>query len=98
MGTGREQIALTRFRPLLLNGKSRRSPSTASAMRVSEISGVSDLWRETLGDPSVCVAFLDGPPTPPMRVSDGRIWSTCTFLPFHAPASAVGLSGTVLTS
>ena len=60
MGTGRAQIELTRFSPLLLSGKSR-SPSPDSAMRVSEISGISDFWRESLGDPSVCVAFLDGP-------------------------------------
>ena len=61
MGTGRAQIELTRFSPLLLSRKSRRSPSPDSAMRVSEISGISDFWRESLGDPSVCVAFLDGP-------------------------------------
>ena len=49
MGTGRAHIELTRFCPLLLGGKSRRSPSSDSAMRVSEISGLGFLARESGG-------------------------------------------------
>lgn len=34
---------------------------TAFATRVAEILGLKELWAETLGDPRICVAVLDGP-------------------------------------
>ncbi len=39
-----------------------QSPTpTSEAVDVSEIPGLSALWEQTLGDPQVCVAVLDGP-------------------------------------
>ena len=35
--------------------------TTAEITDVSAISGLSELWAETLGDPRICIAVLDGP-------------------------------------
>ncbi|MBI3866035.1 MAG: PatA/PatG family cyanobactin maturation protease [Planctomycetia bacterium] len=32
-----------------------------AALNVSDISGLTDLWAHTLGDPRICIAVLDGP-------------------------------------
>src|SRR5688572_12287745 len=34
---------------------------TSSATDVAAIAGLSELWGETLGDPRICIAVLDGP-------------------------------------
>ncbi|MDQ3948486.1 MAG: PatA/PatG family cyanobactin maturation protease [Thermoproteota archaeon] len=37
------------------------SAISAHTTNVAEIEGIKELWAETLGDPSICVAILDGP-------------------------------------
>ena len=35
--------------------------SNASITNIEEITGLKELWAETLGDPRLCIAVLDGP-------------------------------------
>ena len=39
----------------------REGPAPGRAAALSEIPGLLELWAETLGDPHVCIAVLDGP-------------------------------------
>jgi cyanobactin maturation PatA/PatG family protease len=42
-------------------GSSNQPNPVAPDIRIEEIDGILELWRETLGDPNVCIAVLDGP-------------------------------------
>ena len=62
--------------------------ATATALDVTTIPGLKQLWGETLGDPRVCIAVLDGP----VDLSHPSLAAT-NLAQIGLPASGVSLSG-----
>jgi subtilisin family serine protease len=65
-----------------------------SAFNINEIPGLQELWAETLGDPNVCIAILDGPVDqshPSLAAANlTQIKTLASGAPNHGPASQHG--------
>src|SRR5262245_56451891 len=55
-----EQAILQVMPPELPRGRYQHWTTVATPMAL-EIPGLQELWAETLGDPRICIAILDGP-------------------------------------
>lgn len=66
---------------------------------VEHISGLSELWDETLGDPKVCIAILDGPVDKSHpSLSSANLTQISTLVSGEADSGPASMHGTHITS
>jgi cyanobactin maturation PatA/PatG family protease len=72
---------------------------SARATNIAEIAGIKELWAETLGDPRVCVAILDGPvDRSHPRLATAKMTNLETLVPSSADQGPATKHGTHVAS